>query len=157
MKTTTILATLALALTAGIALADSPHFVRSDAAIDGAGDMVVSFKLAGLGANVTTTIAISADATVVYGCRTHGGNFPSAANKQELAGPVSASGDFTSGKNGQITGSLSAAPPAASLVCPHGQAITVCSATYADIVLDGGVAGTVSLGTLSDTPFLECL
>jgi hypothetical protein len=91
----------------GTALAASPHFIRSSASgPNNQGNLSVNFKIAGLGDNETLNVTASANATAVYACQNNGGNFPSDPKKQEVSGPVSASGQFTSGKNGQITGSL---------------------------------------------------
>ena len=61
----------------------------------------MNFKIAGLGDNQTITVTASASATAVYACQNNGGNFPSDPKKQQVSGPVSASGEFTSGKNGR--------------------------------------------------------
>ena len=113
------------------ATADNPHFIKASASgPNAAGNLIVKLKIAGLGDNVTITVTASADATAVYACRNNGGNFPSESKETEVSGPVSASGDFTSGKNGQITGSLTLNPPATTLTCPNGQRrVLVWSAT----------------------------
>jgi hypothetical protein len=56
-------------------------------------------------------------------------------------GPVSNSGQFTSGKNGQITGSLTLSPPPSTLSCPPGQSRVIVSVTYT-----GGTASVVPAG-----------
>lgn len=155
-----ILIVAMVVLLGGVALAAAPHFVGTPtASIDGDGDLAVKFKIAGLGDAQQTLVSISADATAVFGCRTKSGNFPSAANKEETAGPVGSSGLFTSAKNGSVTGMLTASPPAAAaaLVCPHGQTRVLCAATYTGVEISSDVAGTVDLGSLSVTPFPACL
>jgi hypothetical protein len=136
------------------ATADNPHFIRSSASgPNAAGNLSVSFKVAGLGDNVTITVTASADATAVYACRNNGGNFPSDPKKTEVSGPVSASGDFTSGKNGQITGSLTLNPPATTLTCPNGQHRVLVSVSYTNVQVSGG-GDTASIpGTFSRTFF----
>lgn len=92
---------------AGTALAANPHFVQSKLSASGpdaSGDLTVSFKIAGLDDAVSTTVTASADATATWACRNNGGNFPEDPKKQEVRGPVTASGEFTSGKNGHVTG-----------------------------------------------------
>jgi hypothetical protein len=143
-----IAAVLLFALPASAA---SAHFVRASATgPDAAGDLTVNFKIAGLGDNVTTTVTASADATALYACRNNGGNFPSDPKKQEVSGPVSASGDFTSGKNGQITGSLTLSPPASTLDCPSGQTEVLARVSYTNVAVSEPNAGTQPIpGTFS--------
>jgi hypothetical protein len=87
--------------------ADSPHFLRCSASgVASDGELNVSFKIAGLGDNQTLTVTASAHADAVYGCLNRGQQCPNAANKVEVQADVSGTGTFTSGKNGQITGSL---------------------------------------------------
>jgi len=141
----TIVAVLALlGLTATPALAVNAHFVAATAATDDDGNLVVKFKIAGLGDSVTTTVTASADASALYACKNNGGNFPSDPKKQEAAGPVSDSGDFTSGKNGQVTGTLTLSPPAADppLECPGNQTPTLVSVSYTNVEVSEPAAGT---------------
>src|SRR5438105_6805935 len=102
--------TLALALTSTPLWGQSPHFLSASDSIvttvaDG-GDLVVSWKEAGLGNNVIINYTATASATASYACINGGGNHPSASNKETVNGPVSASGSFPSVKNGSITASL---------------------------------------------------
>ncbi|MFN2496575.1 MAG: hypothetical protein ABR608_11810 [Pseudonocardiaceae bacterium] len=145
----------AMALAAGVAFAASPHFIRASAAgPDNTGDLAVTFKIAGLGDTVTTTVTASADATAVYACRNNGGNFPSDPKKTEVTGPVSASGEFTSGRNGQITGSLTLSPPPTTLNCPPGQRQVLVSVSYTNVKVSEPAAGDESIpGTFSRTFF----
>jgi hypothetical protein len=140
-----------VALSASAATAASPHFVRASASGPSAsGQLTVNFKIAGLGDAVTTTVTASADASAVYACRNNGGNFPSDPKKQEVSGPVSASGEFTSGKNGQITGSLTLSPPPSDLSCPPGQRRVLISVVYTNVTVAETNAGAESLpGTFS--------
>lgn len=142
--------------TASIAAAQNPHFIRASASGPNAnGNLTVNFKIAGLGDNVTTTVTASADATAVYACRNNGGNFPSDPKKQEVSGPVSASGQFTSGRNGQITGSLTLTPPPSTLDCPPGQREVLVSVTYTNVQVSQPDAGAQSIpGTFSRTFFV---
>ena len=145
----------AVLLFASTAAAASPHFVRASASgPSNSGQLTVNFKIAGLGDAVTTSVTASADATAVYACRNNGGNFPSDPKKQEVAGPVSASGNFTSGKNGQITGSLTLSPPASTLDCPPGQRQILASVSYTNVAVSEANAGSTSIpGTFSRTFF----
>jgi len=138
-------------LAASPALAAAPHFVRADATGPNAdGTLTVTFKIAGLGDTVTTTVTASAGATALYACRNNGGNFPSDPKKQLVSGPVSASGEFTSGKNGQITGSLTLSPPASTLDCPSGQHVVLAQVSYTNVAVSEPNAGTEPIpGTFS--------
>jgi hypothetical protein len=138
-------------LIAAPAVAANPHFIRATAAgPDDTGALTVSFKIAGLGDTVTTTVTASAYATAVYACMNNGGNFPSDPKKQEVSGPVSASGEFTSGKNGQITGSLTLTPPATTLDCPPGQKVVLAAVSYTNVQVSEPSAGSESIpGTFS--------
>ena len=137
---------------------DNAHFIGSQVDATGpddAGNLTVNFKIAGLGDNVTTTVTASADGTAVYACQNNGGNFPEDPKKEAVAGPVSASGEFTSGKNGQITGSLTLSPPASSLECPPGQTRVLASVSYTNVQVSEPNAGSESIaGTFSRTYFI---
>src|SRR5262245_47157708 len=133
---------------AATAQAANPHFIRTTAAIEADGDLTASFKMAGLGDNETITIVLSADATATYACKNNGNNFPSDPKKRTVAGPVSAAGEFTSGQNGQVTGSLTVSPPpSGGLDCPGNQREVLAVVSYTDVSLSGGgdtapIAGT---------------
>lgn len=140
-------------LVAGIAIAANPHFLGSQTGATLVGsNLQVCFKIAGLGDTVTTTVTASANATALYACRNNGGNFPSDPRKQEVTGPVTASGEFTSGKNGQIVDCLTLMPPASTLECPPGQTLVFCSVTYTNVAVSEPSAGTFNIpGTFSFT------
>ncbi len=103
--------------------------------MDNAGNLVVSWKEAGLGDNQLIDYVASSDANGFYACINGGGKHPQAANKEAFEGPVSGSGTFSSGKNGQITASLTVAPPASTLDCPNGQRLVLACVTYSSIAL----------------------
>lgn len=136
---------------------DNAHFIGSQVDATGpddGGNLVIDFKIAGLGDNVTTTVTASANATAVYACQNNGGNFPADPKKEQVSGPVSASGEFTSGKNGQITGSLTLSPPASTLECPPGQTGVLVSVSYTDVQVSEPNAGAESIpGVFSRTYF----
>jgi hypothetical protein len=145
----------AVAAISTIAFAANPHFIQASASgPDAAGNLSVNFKIAGLGANETITVTASANATAVYACQNNGGNFPSDPKKQTVSGPVSASGDFTSGQNGQITGSLTVSPPASTLTCPGGQRVVLASVSYTNVAVSGGGDTESIPGTFSRTFFI---
>jgi hypothetical protein len=146
----------ALALAVPAAHADSPHFTRASASLNSNGTLTVSFKEAGLGTNQLITYVASADGTAVYVCVNKGGGNPSASNKTTVNGPVTASGDFSSGKNGQVTASLTLSPPSAgSFSCPPGQSMQVASVSYSNVAITDttngvseSIGGTFSSGCL---------
>jgi hypothetical protein len=143
------------ALAAPAALADSPHFIKASASIDQAGNLVCTFKEAGLGTTVSTeAVTCSADATAVYACINGGGNHPQATNKATISGPVSGGGNFPV-RNGSTTGSITVAPPGpGSFSCPNGQTLVLASISYTNIVLQGAAGDTASVpGTLSKVFF----
>ena len=146
-----VFATAALAVPA--ALADSPHFIKASASIDNAGNLVCTFKEAGLGTTVVTEhVSCSADASAEYACINGGNNHPKAANKETVSGPVSGGGDFPV-RNGSATGRITVAPPGpGDFSCPNGQTLVLASVSYTNIVLEGSGGETASVpGTLSKT------
>lgn len=137
------------------ASADNPHFVRATAALSGT-NLTVSFKEAGLGTNQLIDYVASADASATYVCVNRGGANPSASNKTTVNGPVTASGEFSSGKNGQVTASLTLSPPGpGSFSCPPGQSREIAEVTYTNVAITDTtngvtepIAGTFSTGCL---------
>ena len=73
--------------------------------------LTVKFEEAGLSTNQTIDYLLSADASATYVCVNKGGSNPSAQNKTTVSGPVSEEGTFSSGKNGNVTASLTVSPP----------------------------------------------
>jgi hypothetical protein len=146
---------VAFALIAQQALAVSPHFISASATLNANGTLTVNFKEAGLGTNQNITYTLTADATATYVCVNRGGANPSAQNKTTVAGPVSATDTFNSGKNGQVTASLTVSPPPSDISCPPGQSLELASVTYTNVVLTDTtnnvvqpIAGTFSSGCL---------
>jgi hypothetical protein len=120
-------------LAAPAAFATNPHFVSANAHLSGT-NLVVSFKEAGLGANQLINYTANADATATIVCVNKGGGNPSASNKTTVQGPVRASGAFNSGKNGNVTASLTLfPPPAPSDFCPKGQTEQVSEVSYTNV------------------------
>jgi hypothetical protein len=145
---------VAFALIAQQAFAQSPHFIRASGSVNNDGSLTVDFKEAGLGTNQNIDYVLSAEGTAIYVCVNRGGANPSASNKTAVAGPVTASDTFNSGKNGQVTASLTAEAPFEDIGCPPGQSQELASVSYTDIVLtdttnDVSIAvGDVSSGCL---------
>lgn len=122
---------------AAAAQAASPHFIRASASgPNNAGQLVVSFKEAGLGDNQLITYVASANSTATYACFNNGGNHPQATNKETVSGPVSATGTFSSGKNGSISQTLTINPPSAgSFSCPPGQRLVLADVSYSNVAI----------------------
>ena len=131
-----VLSMLLVAFAASVALAQNPHFISSSATGPAAnGNLTVNFKIAGLGDNETIIVTASADATATYVCVNRGGANPSAQNKTTVSGPVIATGTFASGKNGNVTASLTVQPPPSDISCPRGQTLELASVSYTNVVL----------------------
>src|SRR5260370_39240191 len=145
MKKLSILTLTMIALVGFMATtvrAQSPHFLRCSASgVNSDGGLDVSFTIAGLGSNQTLTVTASATADAIYGCLNHGQNCPNAANKQEVHTNVSATGMFTSGKNGSIRASLAVDPPPGTLNCPGGQRLVLVSVSYTNVQVSAPGAG----------------
>jgi hypothetical protein len=134
---------VASALVAQQALAVSPHFVSASGTLNANGSMTVNFKEAGLGTNQNINYLLTADATATYVCVNKGGANPSAQNKTTVAGPVSATGTFNSGKNGNVTASLTVNPPPSDISCPKGQSLQLASVSYTNITLTDTTNGVM--------------
>jgi hypothetical protein len=162
MKKLSILTLTMIALSSFMAItvwAVSPHFINCSASgVNSDGSLNVCFKIAGLGTNQTLTVTASATADAVYGCLNHGQQCPNAANKVEVKADVSASGQFTSGKNGQITACLTVDPPPTTLTCPNGQELVLVSVSYTDVKVTAPGAGEcdTSPGTFAANFFPQC-
>jgi hypothetical protein len=135
-RTIAIVAAVLTALAFAVpAHAVSPHFIRATGTINDDGTLTVSFKEAGLGTNQNIDYVLSGDGTATYVCVNRGGANPSAQNKTTVSGPVEASGTFNSGKNGQVTASLTLSPPPSDISCPPGQSLELAQASYTGVVL----------------------
>jgi hypothetical protein len=125
------------ALTASLAFADSPKFSRLSSSVNDAGSLVVSFRETGLG-NTPNPVhyTVTADATATYACLNGGGNHPKAANKETVAGQVSAGGEFNA-ENGVVNGGPVVTGPLLDpdFTCPSGQTRVLAAVTYTNIVL----------------------
>ena len=148
----TVTALVIVGAMSGAALAQNEHFVRASARLSGT-NLVVSFKEAGLGDNQLISYEATADATATYVCVNRGGANPSASNKEEVSGPVSATGTFSSGKNGTISQSLTLMPPGpGSFSCPPGQDLAIAQVTYTNVAITDTTNGiTESIPGMFDT------
>jgi hypothetical protein len=163
MKNSTLL-TLTMIALAGFmapttARAQNPHFLRCGASgVNSDGSLNVSFTIAGLGSNQSIDITASAHADATYACRNRGNNCPNAANKVNVQTDVSATGTFTSGKNGSIRASLTVDPPDTTLTCPGGQKLVLVSVSYTGVAVSAQGAGACSTspGTFAANFFPNC-
>lgn len=122
---------------AAVAWADSPHWINYGDSINSSGQLICSFKEAGLGTISSTSVTCTADATATYYCVNGGNNHPKAANKETVTEPVSGGGDFPV-RNGQTTGSITVDPPGpGSFSCPNGQRLVLGEVHYSNVVLHG--------------------
>jgi hypothetical protein len=164
MKKSSILILTMLALTSVMAItvwAANPHFLSCSASgVNSDGTLNACFKIAGLGDNQTLAVTASATADAVYGCLNHGKQCPNAANKISVQGNVSATGTFTSGKNGQITACLTVNPPAppSTFSCPNGQDLVLVSVSYTNVQVSAPGAGdcVTSPASFSANFFPQC-
>jgi hypothetical protein len=146
---------LLLAAIATPAQAVSPHFIRASASLSGT-SLNVSFKESGLGNDQLITYVASASATATYVCVNRGGANPSAANKTTVTAPVSATGTFSSGKNGTISQTLTISPPGpGSFSCPSGQSLELAQVSYTNVSITDttndvteSIPGTFTTGCL---------
>src|SRR5262249_39800375 len=106
-------------MAASPALAVSPHFISATGTVNADGSLTANFKEAGLGTNQNINYTLTAQGTATWVCVNNGGANPSAQNKTTVNGPVSASGTFNSGKNGNVTASLTVQPPPSNISCPN--------------------------------------
>lgn len=130
----------------GVAIAGA-HYVRGPNATLSSPSVTVTWKAAGLGDNITEEYRADATGWARYQCVNHGDKCPSASNKQDVTGDVSASGAFSSGKNGSITGSLTIDPPDSTLNCPGSQHAELVAARFTNIRLSDLTANLLNVAT----------
>lgn len=107
------------------ATAQNIHFIGSPTITDLGTQEQFCAKLAGLGNNQMVHVVLTTSATITTECTNPGGNV---APGQTKTATITASGDFTSDKNGTVTFCLTTATPAPGS-CPNGQ----WSATVTDV------------------------
>lgn len=132
----------------------NPHFIKNatSASLSGS-NLNVSFKETGLPSGATETITATADLSATYQCINNGGHNPTDPKKTTINVSVSASGEFTADKNGNVTGTLTlSAPDAGSVLdCPNGQTATLTAWSYTNVKVtdeDSGASITIN-GTFS--------
>jgi len=119
--------------------------LRPSGTLNTDGSLTVNFKEAGLGPNQLINDALTADVTATYVCVKSGSHESSAQDKNTVAGPVSASGTFNSGKNGEVITSLSVSPPPSEISCPPKQNLELASVSYTNVALTD-TTNDVSIG-----------
>jgi hypothetical protein len=129
---------LGMGLVAASALAAGAHFISASGSLDGSGNLIVSFKEAGLGNNVQVYYTVTATATESALCYNNGGKHPKATNKGSVSAPSTGSGSYNSGNNGQVNGSITVPLPSGLSVsgfsCPGGQTL-VTELTWSNITI----------------------
>jgi hypothetical protein len=126
-------------LVGGPAVAGNGHFIASATSVTSSGtELIVKFKEAGLESGATVTIQVSAHLDMTVQCVNGGNKVPSDPKKTTISSDVSNSGQFTAGKNGNITGSLSVGAPSAASVlsCPGGQKATTTELVWSNVSID---------------------
>jgi hypothetical protein len=151
MKRPLILSAFAvLAFTAGIALADNPHFIKSAVTLLSNGNLRFTFKEVGLGDAETTYLA-GASAAVTCTCVTNSGRCPNAANKRTFTRPAATQATFDP-KNGSVNGTIVVQAPACGSssppTCGGGQHLELSAISYTDFFLTD-----VTNGVSADGPF----
>jgi len=149
-----VLAALVCTVGLGVepAFAGSPHFISADIDIASNGNLVCSFKEAGLANDSVDITCAAANAAATFFCINKGGNHPSATNKETVSGAVGVTQTFAPSRNGQTTGTVTVPPPGpGDFTCPGNQSLTLVQVTYTTATLSdttNGVAGA-SEATLS--------
>lgn len=103
----------------GVALADSPHFIKGPTSSLSAGDYTVSFKEAGLGNSPVTYTLTAITENFTFQCYTKSGNTPQGSPNSISFSHESISTTLTP-RNGQISGSLSLVPEQGTASCQGG-------------------------------------
>src|SRR5215475_1709677 len=137
----------------GVTRAANPHFVGTVTATLVGNDVQVCWKEAGLDDNQNITYEASAIVTATFHCVNNGGQCPDAANKVTVTGPVTATGTFASGKNGQITACLTLEAPdppdPGDFSCPGGQTLTLSEISFSNITITDTTNGVTKAATPS--------
>lgn len=144
-------ATLALASSAW---AQNPHFVRATGTLNADGEYVASFKEAGLGTNQTINYLLSAGSGTqfTYQCYTRSNNTPNGAPNNVFPSNLQTGGTFNSGKNGQVTASLTLVPSPTQDCQGGGLKLCLVAVSYQNVTLqDVTNQVSVNLPARSDT------
>lgn len=150
----TVVVIAVLAITASAAFAGNAHFLKAhtSGSLQSDGDLIVTFKEAGLESGSTSTITVSGTGTADYECINGGGKNPTADNKDTVSAELSVSGEFTADKNGNVRGSLTLNPPGpGGFSCPPGQRLSgPTNVSYTNVVItDEDTGASLALGDFS--------
>jgi hypothetical protein len=132
-----ILIALFTVLFMAVAFAQNPHFIYANSTLNPNASLTVDWKEAGLGNNQNIDYVLKVDAVATYACLNQGGNFPKDPKKVDQKATLQADGTFSSGRNGQITASLTVGPPPppSPSYCKGTQTEVLLSVSYTNIVL----------------------
>lgn len=132
------------------------HFMSTSAAFSDA-NLVISFREAGLGNSPTATVNISVigAGSATYACINGGGKHPSASNKENVNGPVGASGNFGITKNGSAVGSLTLTPPPSTLTCPSGQTFVLAAVSYTSLSISDNTNSVLGVAVAGGPTFTK--
>jgi hypothetical protein len=114
----------------------SPHFINATSSVANNGALVVNFKEAGLGDNQLIDYTLTGNVSATLGFTNKGGNVVQGEPYQST-NTLLASGTFESGRNGNVTATLtSAAPSDPNLKQPNGNGWKlVFDVSYTNLVL----------------------
>jgi hypothetical protein len=114
-----------------LASAGSPHFIRNATfCTEGSTSLTCFFKETGLASGSVETIVVSVFASREDSCVNNGQQIPNDPKKTATSAIVTASGEFSAGKNGNVVGQLTVQLPATTLSCPPGQTATLISSNF---------------------------
>jgi hypothetical protein len=147
-------AAIAAALAASAAYASNPHFVRADGMINNDGDYVASFKEAGLGSNqrIDYVLIAGSGTQFTYQCYTRSNNQPQGEPNSTFPSSLQTGGTFDSGRNGQITASLTLVPEPDGECRGNGLKLCLDAVSYQNVILTDTTNDiSTALPTLSRT------
>jgi hypothetical protein len=143
-----LFASLILASSAAVSLAQSADFHSASASVLDSGALLVTWDERGLGnggADGLVHYTLTVDASATYGCINGGDKHPKAANKETFNGPLSADVALAPSKNGRIIGSLTVGPlDAGTFTCPNGQTLVLGSVSYTNVSLTDTTFGSTA-------------
>lgn len=113
------------------------HFVSASDSLNSVGQLVTTFKEAGLGNGQDATVRVSTHYEATWACQNRGGGY--APGLQRSFGDTGTSATFTADRNGAIEGTLVAPSiwPPAEVTCPSGQTgPLLASVAFSSVVLE---------------------
>ena len=122
-----VLSVVAMAMTASLVFAASPHVVGSPNVSQSGNSLTISASIAGLGNVPSATFTLAGTVDVFSRCYNRGGNKPQADNKQETLA-VNSTATFPV-RNGRTNASFTISP-LSTLQCPGSQVVVIESFSY---------------------------